>query len=151
MFTCERTDPKIIPGGLFASLIPSGPWRRGCARVITVSRDPLAKAFALADHASSILEKQNGDVLTARFSPCRGVVKPRPTAWAQSRSSGTRSCASKPGVVRSRLSSGAVFYGTPRRLLQAVATARLLAPTDMVEVVRLTPIDQKFWQQLDGR
>jgi hypothetical protein len=113
-------------------------------------------AIALADHGKvDRVEQQNGDVVTCEvLSLFRGVVK------AKTNGMGTVTIEwnkivrlTSPVLFEVELSSGAVFYGTlasPAAGKLHVSGAPAATDFDMVDVVRLTPIDQKFWQQLDG-
>lgn len=111
---------------------------------------------AFADHGKvDRIEQQNGDVVTCEIlSLVRGVVK------AKTNGMGTVTIEwnkivrlTSPVLFEVELSSGAVFYGTlasPAAGKLHVSGAPAAMDFDMIDVVRLTPIDQKFWQQLDG-
>jgi hypothetical protein len=113
-------------------------------------------AAAFADHGKvDRIEKQNGDVLTCEvLTMFRGVLK------AKTDGMGTVSIEwnkivrlTSPVPFEVELSSGAVYYGTlssPAPGQLAVSGGPAGTVFDFVDVVRITPIDQSFWRQLDG-
>jgi len=113
-------------------------------------------AAAFADHGKvDRVEKHNGDVVICEvLSLVRGVVKAKTDGMGTVTIEWNKIARfTSPALFEVELASGAVFYGT----LAAPAAGKLHvsgAPAgtdfDMIDVVRLTPIDQKFWQQLDG-
>ena len=130
---------------------------RRSVRVIAVVLAILVwPAVALADHGKvDRVEKLNGDILTCEvLSLLRGVIKAKTDGMGTVTIEWNKIVRlTSPVLFEVELSSGAVFYGT----LSAPAAGKLRvsgAPAgtdfDMIDVVRLTPIDQKFWQQLDG-
>jgi hypothetical protein len=130
---------------------------RRCTRVITAVLAVLVwPAVALADHGKvDRIEKQNGDLLT-----CEVVSLRRGVLQAKTDGMGTVTIEwnkivrlTSPVLFEVELSSGAVFYGTlsaPAARKLRVSGAPAGTDFDLAEIVRLTPIDQKFWQQLDG-
>ena len=130
---------------------------RRCTRVITAVLAVLVwPAVALADHGKvDRIEKQNGDLLT-----CEVVSLRRGVLQAKTDGMGTVTIEwnkivrlTSPVLFEVELSSGAVFYGTlsaPAARKLRVSGAPAGTDFDLTEIVRLTPIDQKFWQQLDG-
>lgn len=152
-------DPKIRDqAGLYAPrdtvrVVPA-PHR---ARVITVVLMVLlCPAIALAGHGKvDRIEKQNGDLLTCEVvGLLRGVIKAKTDGMGTVTIEWNKIVRlTSPALFEVELASGAVYYGT----LASPATGKLRvsgAPAgtdfDMIDVVRLTPIDQRFWQQLDG-
>ena len=130
---------------------------RRCARAITAVLVILVcPAVALASHGKvDRIEKQNGDLLICEvLSLLRGVVKAKTDGMGTITIEWNKIVRfTSPVLFEVELSSGAVYYGT----LSAPAAGKLRvsgAPAgtdfDMIDVVKLTPIDQKFWQQLDG-
>ena len=111
---------------------------------------------ALAGHGKvDRIEKVNGDLLTCEvLSLLRGLIK------AKTDGMGTVTIEwykitriTSPALFEVELSSGAVFYGTlvsPASGKLQVSGAPAGTVFDMFDVVRLTPIDQNFWRQLDG-
>lgn len=101
------------------------------------------------------IEKQNGDLLICEvLGLLRGVVKAKTDGMGTVTIEWNKILRiTSPAIYEVELSSGAVFYGA----LAAPAAGKLQvsgAPAgtvfDMVDVVRLTPIDKNFWRQLDG-
>lgn len=127
------------------------------ARVITAVLLLLAcPALALASHGKvDRIEQQNGDLLTCEvLSLVRGVIKAKTDAMGTVTIEWNKIVRlTSPALFEVELASGAIYYGA----LAAPAAGKLRvsgAPAgidfDLIDVVRLTPIDQKFWHQLDG-
>jgi hypothetical protein len=113
-------------------------------------------AVALADHGKvDRIEQRNGDVVTCEIlSLLRGVIKAKTDGMGTVTIEWNKIVRlASPALFEVELSSGAVFYGTlasPAAGKLRVSGAPAGTDFDMIDVVKLTPIDQKFWQQLDG-
>jgi len=101
------------------------------------------------------LEKQNGDLLTCEvLGLLRGVIKAKTDGMGTVTIEWNKVVRiTSPALFEVELSSGAVYYGSlasPAAGKLQVSGAPVGTIFDMAEVVRLTPIDQNFWRQLNG-
>jgi putative salt-induced outer membrane protein YdiY len=126
----------------------------GIALVLWIISRP-APAAAFGHGKVDRIEKKNGDVLIAEVvGLARGMLKAKTDGmgtvdieWNQV----TR--LASPAIFEVELSSGFRYFGTlasPALGQLTVSGGPAGAVFDMVTVVRLTPIDQTYWGQLDG-
>ena len=101
------------------------------------------------------IEKQNGDVLTCEvLGLIRGLLKAKTDGMGTVTIEWNKIVRlTSPAQFEVELSSGLRYFGS----LSSPAANKLLvsgAPAgtvfDFIDVVKLTPIDQSFWRQLDG-
>jgi len=123
------------------------------AAVLLVSVCP---SIAAAGHGKvDRVEKSNGDILTCEvIGLIRGLLEAKTDGMGTVKIELYKIVRlTSPAIFEVELSSGLRYFGT----LSAPANGKLVvsgAPTGMVfdlsDVVRLVPLDQKFWRQLDG-